>query len=297
MNGFVLRALQGIVGSAASKPALATSGTKQDCSKMRTRHYIANNYQRSTWALLGTCAALAIVLVTLLMAKPVAMEQMPWPQNPAADHIGDFQSEVRLHEDGRLTVTEMIRLRSATAVSNKGIRRYLPKRHSLSDENILLAHYAPLQIWRRNETGRFEDFAHHREQTEDYDKFYLGNKAVSLSPGEYTYWFQYEVSSVVQKPTTADQIVLDLTGAYWNIPIRTVEMRAMLDPGISNKHVSLEAQRYVMDPQREQSLQIVKTVPLTAWHVHAGRQAIAHRITSPIFPREGLRLILNIDKP
>ncbi|MFH2100419.1 MAG: DUF2207 domain-containing protein, partial [Pseudomonadota bacterium] len=172
--------------------------------------------------LLARVPALLILLLALAFALAVAAPQTAL----GAEEILFFESIVQVHEDGRLTVTETIRVRAEGAKIRRGIYRDFPTTYENRLGEKVRVGFSVKDVRR---DGRTEPF--HTEDRENGVRVYMGKKAVLLSPGEYEYLFTYETDRQIGFFEDFDELYWNVTGNDWAFPILRAEAWVQLPRG------------------------------------------------------------------
>src|ERR1700739_1685245 len=117
----------------------------------------------------------------------------------AAEVIHSFDSDVRVAQDGELTVTETLRVRAEGNAMRHGIYRDFPLTFRDAGGRLREVTFNIITVSR---DGFSEPY--HTERTHGFIRIYAGDKDVVIRPGEYTYTFSYRTGRQVrwfdQKP-------------------------------------------------------------------------------------------------
>ncbi len=236
----------------------------------KTGHQYAINIRiKSPAAFFGFLAAM--FLATLFYAAA--------PAYAADERILAFHSDVTVHEDSTLTVTETIRVRSTGQQIRRGIYREFPTRYQ--DDR---GYYFTLGFTLRDVTRDGRPEPHRVERGSNMRRIYIGQEDVFLSPGEYTYRITYEVSRALIFHEDMDELYWNVTGDAWHFPIDAASVALRLPQGA-------RVAEYVAYTGREGSRE---TDYAEAGYTQDG--AFALRATRPLAPREGLTVSLAFSK-
>lgn len=132
----------------------------------------------------------------------------------ADERILDYHSEILIHGDGRLTVTETIRVRAEGVDIRRGIYRDYPTRYRDRFGNDLQVDYEPRSLLR---DGQSEPF--HLVRRQNGVRAYFGTESRFLSPGEHTYTWRYDAGRMLGFFEDRDELYWNVTGLGWAFPI------------------------------------------------------------------------------
>jgi hypothetical protein len=167
-------------------------------------------------ALLLAFLALATALSTTTLSPALAEEA-----------IEDFSSEVVLHRDGTVLVTETIRVRAEGIEIKRGIYRDIPTTVRDAEGRGRCIDFNLLSVTR---DGQPEP--HFTEQRGDFTRIYAGDKNVFLSVGSYTYVLTFETDHQISWTEDRPQLIWDVTGD-WDFPIKQTTFRLTLPSGVA----------------------------------------------------------------
>lgn len=153
-----------------------------------------------------------------------------------SERILSYHSDVVVHEDGWLTVTETINVRSARKQIKRGIYRDFP---TVYPGKFLTREVRPFKVLRVLRDGKRE--AYHIEDKGDYVRLYVGRKTVVLSPGVYIYTLVYRTGRQMRFFDDHDELYWNVTGNFWNFPIDKVTASVTLPRGVPPREVGHEA--------------------------------------------------------
>ncbi|MBM4043235.1 MAG: DUF2207 domain-containing protein, partial [Planctomycetes bacterium] len=138
-----------------------------------------------------------------------------------------FQSDIELGADGVVQVRETIRLTIGGVKFDDGFRRDFPlvrrglyerRRYGLVVEGAL-------------RDGSKDEVLVNTEEVPDYARVSIGDYAVPLWNGEHTYTVNYKRTGHVRFGPDYDELVLDVTGTGWAVPIEKVSVTVALPQG------------------------------------------------------------------
>ncbi len=151
------------------------------------------------------------------------------PLEAAADNeelILSFSSNIVVHSDSRLTVTETITVIARGKKIKRGIYRDLPTKFKDHSGNTVKTHFTIQNILKN---GVKEP--HHVKTTSNGIRIYIGDKNIYLKQGVYTYQITYETTSLLGFFDQFDQLYWNVTGNDWQFPIETASASVTLPEG------------------------------------------------------------------
>ena len=119
--------------------------------------------------------------------------------------ITDFASHIIIHEDSTLTVTETITVVAKGRKIKRGIYRDFPTKYKDRAGNTVRVGFSLEQVLR---DGKPEP--HHKHNTANGLRIYIGDKNVFLSPGDHTYKIIYRTTFQLGFFEEYDEL-------YWNV--------------------------------------------------------------------------------
>ncbi|HOW35128.1 MAG TPA: DUF2207 domain-containing protein [Candidatus Omnitrophota bacterium] len=216
-------------------------------------------------------AACAVVFWLSLMFSGLAQAQ---------ERILSFDSDIVVHTDATMTVTETIRVRSTAHQIRHGIYRDFPTSYRDRFGNNYIVGFDVLSVAR---DGQSEGY--HFENLSNGKRVYFGRSDTLLSPGEYTYTFTYKTSRQIGFFKDSDELYWNVTGNGWSFSIDNASATVKLPTGAVS--------------------QIIETTAYTGFQ---GSRGTDFRITqddsgNPIFtstrilmPNEGLTIVVSWPK-
>lgn len=231
----------------------------------------------------------AVLSVAVTAVGPgVAGGHAAQPENrprPAArsqsERIALFRSEVVVHPDGRLTVTETIRVYAAGKKIKRGIYRDFPTRYP---GPLGLTVEVPFRVLGVERDGQRE--AYHTERRGNGVRVYMGRADVLVPRGWHTYVLRYETDEQLGFFADHDELYWNVTGNGWEFAIEKAEAVVILPEGVPPEKIRVKA---YTGPQgakgRDYSAQVQKDRP----HVR-------FETTRSLRPREGLTIVVGWPK-
>ena len=201
------------------------------------------------------------------------------PADAAGDErILSFRSDIQVHADATMTVTETIVVRSARNQIKRGIYREFPTTYTDNHGNTVRVGFRVLGVTR---DGRTEPY-YIRDESNG-KRVYIGDKDVILKPGRYSYTLTYRTDQQVGFFDDYDEIYWNATGNGWVFPIDQAEARVTLPKGA-----------VVLDTYGYTGRQGDKGADYTARQAANG--AVIFTATRPLGPKEGLTVVVSWPK-
>jgi len=154
----------------------------------------------------------------------------------AEERILLFESEIVVSEDGALQVTETLRVRAEGRTIRHGIYRDFP---TLYRTRWLTRRAVPFEVVRVLRDGRREPY--HTERLTNGVRIYIGSKARTLKPGEYTYTLVYRTAKQLGFFEDHDELYWNVTGTGWTFPIDKARAIVRLPQDVPRDGITLEA--------------------------------------------------------
>jgi hypothetical protein len=132
----------------------------------------------------------------------------------ADERILEFHSDILVHRDGWLEVTERITVRAENKRIQHGIYRDFPTdyRDSLGNEHVVA--FKPLRLLRNDLPETF-----HASDYYNGVRVYFGSADRYVEAGEQTYTFRYRASRMLGFFKQHDELYWNVTGLDWEFPI------------------------------------------------------------------------------
>jgi uncharacterized membrane protein YgcG len=132
----------------------------------------------------------------------------------ADERILDYQSDIRMHENGTLTVTETIRVRAEGNNIRRGIYRDFPTSYKDRLGNRFRVDFSVISV-RRN--GRPEPW--HTEKRSNGIRVYFGSASHYLDHGEHEYELIFLTNRQIGFFKEHDELWWNVTGNGWMFPM------------------------------------------------------------------------------
>jgi uncharacterized membrane protein YgcG len=165
--------------------------------------------------------ALTAVCLFPLLASGAPPTRNAKPYTPSAylrEKILRFHSQVQVHPDATLTVTETIKVESAGIKIKRGIVRDFPTIYQDKSGNTVKMGFEILEVLR---DGKKEPY--HLEHVSNGVKIYIGQKDVILPAGKYEYTIKYRTDRQVGFFKDYDELYWNATGHGWTLPISSAQ--------------------------------------------------------------------------
>jgi uncharacterized membrane protein YgcG len=166
------------------------------------------------------CAFLAIGLLALFIGNA-----------RAAEVIDYFESDVKLAQDGELTVTETLQVQAEGRAIRRGIFRDFPL---LFADASGAQHEVTFSLLGVSRDGKPEFY--HTERQHGFIRIYAGDKDVIIPPGNHTYVFRYSTGRQIRWFDGKPELNWNVTGNFWNFPITRAVYRLHLPGGAQPVH-------------------------------------------------------------
>ena len=141
----------------------------------------------------------------------------------AEERILDFQSDVLIHTDGKLVVTETIQVNAEGNNIRRGIFRDFPTKYKDRHGNNYRVDLKVLGV-KRN--GAVESF--HTEERENGIRIYIGSKNRMVGNGIHEYQLRYRTGQQLGFFENYDELYWNVTGNGWMFPIDRASARIEL---------------------------------------------------------------------
>jgi len=148
------------------------------------------------------------------------------PLAAASERIRHFRSDIVVHADASMTVTETITVQSAGLEIRRGIIRDFPTTYLDRMGNRVKVGFQVQKVLR---DGRPESFR--TEPVGNGVRIYIGKKDVFLQPGIYRYTITYQTNRQLGFFQDFDELYWNVTGNGWTFPIDAAEAVIKLPPG------------------------------------------------------------------
>lgn len=185
-----------------------------------------------------------ILLVVLFAGFSVQLE--------GAEEIRSFHSDIRVRKDGRITVTETIRVKAEGRKIKHGIYRDLPTKFQDSRGNTFSMFYSVKSIKRDGKPEPYTVQAY-RQKT----RVYIGDEDRPLEDGIHTYRITYETASAIRFLENHDELYWNVTGHAWDFPVEEVQATVRLPESVSER--ALQVSGYTgYEGQKNENYKVLK---------------------------------------
>jgi uncharacterized membrane protein YgcG len=168
----------------------------------------------------------ALAFAVLLLASAVS----------AQERILEFESDIVVGADGRLDVTETIRVHAEGDRIRRGIYRDQYTDYEDTYGNRVVARVEPRQVLR---DGEPEDF--HVISIDRGRRIYFGHPDRLVAHGEHIYVYRYTASRNLGFFEEHDELYWQVTGFDWDFPIERVSARVRFGFDVPADRVTAEA--------------------------------------------------------
>ncbi len=198
----------------------------------------------------------------------------------AAEEILAFDSEIRVHEDGALAVTETLRVRAEGDRIRRGIYRDFPTEYRDRLGQRVRVAFDVEAVTREGEPEPYRVERHGNGV-----RVYVGRPDVLLPPGDHAYRIDYRTDRQLGFFEQHDEFYWNVTGNGWDFPVRSARAAVRLPPGVPAEAVAVEAY----------------TGPAGAlgrdWTAWVDPDGVARfETTQPLAPHEGLTVVASFPK-
>ncbi len=198
-------------------------------------------------------------------------------QQPVAEQILSFHSDVVIAADGTVVVTEHIRVYASGEQIKRGIVRRLPLTRTDRNGNKREIGIEVLSVLCN---GSQSDYRNKREG--DMRVIYVGNRDVLLSPGEYAYEITYSSRGHVGFFDDYDELYWNVTGNEWDFAIDEASATITLPQGVSATGTDCYTGAYAEAKK--------------GCEVKDGGNAVSFHTTAPLSPGEGLTVAVSFPR-
>jgi len=163
------------------------------------------------------------LVVTLFLAAAAEAAQ--------TERILSFHSDVVVHKDGCLSVTETIQVRAAGEKIKRGIYRDFPMTRGGKWWTRVRVTFQVVQVLR---DGKPE--AYHVKDEGGHKRVYIGRAGRLLGPGVYTYTLEYKTDRQLRFFGDHDELYWNVTGNDWEFPIDHARAGGIETPDLRDLH-------------------------------------------------------------
>ena len=159
-----------------------------------------------------------------------------WPLSlPADERILNYRSDIKVHADGRLTVTEAIRVRAEGGQINRGIYRDFPTRYKDKYGNRVIVDFQVNSV-RRN--GSSEPW--HTADRSNGVRIYAGSADRLIEHGVHEYEIIFETNRQLGFFDDHDELYFNAIGTGWVFPIDRAEVTVSLPFETGSGHIGAD---------------------------------------------------------
>jgi uncharacterized membrane protein YgcG len=210
------------------------------------------------------------VLATMILALPLR----------AQERIISYNSEIEIHKDGSIDVTEHIKVHADGNQIRRGIYRDFPTTYKDRFGNGVRVALDVLGVERNGVTEPW-----FTEKMTNGIRINTGNDSFLTVPADYTYTLRYRTTRQLGFFPDHDELYWNAIGTGWVFPIEsaTVQVRMPVPVPVAQMH----AEGYT-GPQGAQGNAYVAEIPSPG--------VATYRLTHPLGPYEGLTIVLTFPK-
>jgi hypothetical protein len=210
---------------------------------------------------------------------PAKTKTSPRSDRPAAaagEQVREFQSDIRVHPDGSLTVTETIVVEAQGKEILHGIYRDFPTRYGALLQGKTVVPFAVVEVLR---DGAAESY--HIENERNGTRIYLGKADTLLTPGMHRFVLTYKTSRQLGYTETRDELYWNVTGNGWSLPIARASATVSLPEGVPAAQITTLA---YTGAQGLQGKDYTASIDPTG--------KVSFQTTRPLAAREGLTIVV-----
>jgi len=153
----------------------------------------------------------------------------------ADERILEYRSDIHVHEDGQLTVTETIRVRAEGKNIRRGIYRDFPTRYRDRTGNHINVDFSPLSVTRDGNTE-----AWHTKNLSNGVRVYMGSQNRQVDPGVHEYELTYVTNRQLGFFEAHDELYFNAVGHSWLFPIDKAMATVTLPFQVPAEQLSLD---------------------------------------------------------
>jgi uncharacterized membrane protein YgcG len=152
----------------------------------------------------------------------------------AIEKILDYRSDVKIHVDGSLLVTETIKVNAEGNQIRRGIYRDFPTTYKDKGGNRYKVAFEVISVQRNYQP---EDF--HTENLSNGVRLYMGSSSTFLASGVYTYTLQFRTTRQIGFFDGYDELYWNVTGLGWMFSIDHASVRIELPASVDTSDFRL----------------------------------------------------------
>jgi uncharacterized membrane protein YgcG len=172
---------------------------------------------------------MARLRLTKVLARaffPLAFLTLAGPALAQEERIDNFVSDIVVHPDSTLTVTETITVTSTGDTIKRGIVREFPTIYRSRSGNTVWVGFEVVGVQR---DGHREPY--HMEGASNGKKVYIGDTDVLIGHGIHVFVLTYRTNRQLGYFDKFDELYWNVTGNGWRLPIDRAEATITLPPG------------------------------------------------------------------
>lgn len=143
--------------------------------------------------------------------------------------IKTFHSDIVINKDSSMQVTETIKIVSAGENIKHGIYRDFPTRYTDNNGSNYNVGFNVITVKRDGNNEEYEE-----SQMDNGKRITIGNKDVTLSPGEHTYTIVYTTNRQLGYYQANDELFWNVTGNGWAFPIEEASAVITIPKALDN---------------------------------------------------------------
>lgn len=207
--------------------------------------------------------SLLCFVAALLMATPAL----------AIEQIERFDTDITVHQDSSMTVTERIRVHAEGLSIQRGIFRDFPTVYKKRNGS---QHKVGFKILGILKNGVPEPY--HTQKMMGGTRIYIGQKDVILPPGSYEYVLTYKTDRQLRYFDDHDELYWNVTGNEWQFPINHASATVHLPERVPN----IQATAYTGSSGEKG----------TAYRITQSGNPVAIETTQGLAPQQGLTIAI-----
>jgi len=157
------------------------------------------------------------------------------PAARADERILSFHSDITVHADSSMTVTERIRVRAEGKQIRRGIYRDFPTRYRGRFGNRVAIGFEIRGVRRDGKKSPY-----HTQRIRNGVRIKIGHPKVFLKTGEYTYELTYRTTRQLGFFRDHDELYWNVTGNDWAFPIDEARATVALPAGVDPRQIEIE---------------------------------------------------------
>lgn len=163
-----------------------------------------------------------------------------------SERILAFHSDIIVHEDASMTVTETIRVKSSGEQIRHGIYRDFPTIYKGRFGGKHVAGFTVIAVSRDKNSEPY-----HIKDADNGKRVYIGSEDITLPPGEYTYQLTYKTDRQLGFFRDYDELYWNVTGNGWVFPIEKASASIEIPVGATKRILSSTGYTGVQDSKEK----------------------------------------------